>query len=101
MRKKPTRNKADVEVEEVDYSKLKFLGRGVYAERFKNGYQLRVRQKDGSITTRDVHTAERTITLDPDTAEHFHDSVAVNKALRSLIVQAKKKSAQTQKKLSA
>jgi hypothetical protein len=55
--------------EEYDFSKLKSLGKGKYAERYKRGINL-------------IH-------LDPDVADVFHDDKSVNDALRLLISIAK------------
>jgi hypothetical protein len=55
--------------DEYDLTKLKRVGRGVYAERFRRGNNL--------------------ILLDPDLAPYFPDGKTVNDALR-LIVQERK-----------
>lgn len=63
MKKQPT--KADLEddlLPEYDFSKLKLVGRGVYAERFRSGTNLAL--------------------LDRDVREAFPDDASVNEALR-------------------
>jgi hypothetical protein len=54
---------------EYDLSKLKVVGRGKYAARYKAGINL--------------------VLLSPDVAEYFPDENSVNSALRSLIRAAK------------
>jgi hypothetical protein len=61
---------ADDLPDELDFSKLKFVGRG----------------KDAIFRK---HEAEKTVVLDPDVAEVFADSKTVNNALRGLIEIAK------------
>lgn len=55
--------------EEYDLSKLQRVGRGVYAERFRQGTNL--------------------ILLDPDIAPYFPDAKTVNDALRLLVQERK------------
>ncbi len=63
--KKVTNSDYDDLRPEYDFSKLQFVGRGVYAEKFRQGHNL--------------------VFLEPDVAEVFKDTESVNKALRSLI----------------
>jgi hypothetical protein len=59
--------------------------RGKYARAMKQGYSVRVRNEDGSVTVRDFVSKENTVLLDPDVKAYFPDSESVNRALRSLI----------------
>lgn len=52
--------------EEYDFSKMKSLGKGKYADRYKEGTNV--------------------VLIDPDVAEYFPDHDSVNEALRSLTV---------------
>jgi hypothetical protein len=54
---------------EYDLSKLKFVGRGIYAERYRSGTNL--------------------VLLEPDVRETFPDDEAVNEALRVIAKAAK------------
>jgi len=64
--KKPTKNEFRDDLEpEYDLSKLKALGRGKYAQRYKAGTNL--------------------VLLAPDVAPYFPDQESVNSALRSLV----------------
>ena len=56
--------------DEYDFSKLKSLGKGKYAEKFKSGTNI-------------IH-------LDPDIADFYQDEESVNNALRLLMDIAKK-----------
>jgi len=61
---KSSRNSDDMRPE-YDLSKLKFVGRGVYAERFRAGHNL--------------------VLLEPDIAKAFPDTKSVNEALRNIL----------------
>ncbi|HEV7683835.1 MAG TPA: hypothetical protein VGO68_17025 [Pyrinomonadaceae bacterium] len=62
---------------EYDFSKLKFVGRGIYAERYRSGTNL--------------------VLLDPDVRQAFPDDKSVNEALRVIAKAAKQQSAKTRK----
>ena len=64
-------NKEEYMREEYDFSKMKSLGRGKYATKYKTGTNI-------------IH-------LDSDVAKIFHDDKSVNDALRTLINIAKSK----------
>jgi len=53
--------------------------RGKYSKAFKNGYTVRVYDKD-KIVSMQYFAA-----IEPDLQQYFPDSKAINKALRSLI----------------
>lgn len=65
MEKATESNDSDEMRPEYDFTELKFVGRGVYADRFRQGHNL--------------------VFLEPDVAEVFPDTKSVNEALRSLI----------------
>ncbi len=65
MKKGTNSNASDEMRLEYDLSELKFVGRGIYANRFRQGHNL--------------------VFLEPDVAKVFPDTKSVNEALRSLI----------------
>jgi hypothetical protein len=68
MKKKTDKN-ADEMRAEYDLRKLKFVGRGIYAERYRSGTNL--------------------VLLEPDVREAFPDDESVNEALRVIAKAAK------------
>jgi hypothetical protein len=64
---------------------MNFLGRGIYADRFKKGYTVRVHKADGTVEERNVPAEDGTVVLALDVRKYFPDSKAVNIALRALI----------------
>jgi len=70
------KKKTDEDLEEMrpeyDLRKLKFIGRGIYAERYRSGTNL--------------------VLLDPDVRKAFPDDESVNEALRVIAKAAKKQS---------
>jgi hypothetical protein len=73
-------NKADLEddlLPEYDFSKMKLVGRGIYAERFKSGTNLAL--------------------LDRDVREAFPDDASVNEALRVIAKAGQKQAARARK----
>ncbi|HMF57875.1 MAG TPA: hypothetical protein VK619_16145 [Pyrinomonadaceae bacterium] len=70
MRKKTNKIKDDDDLlPEYDFSKMKLVGRGIYAERFRSGTNL--------------------VLLDSDVRKAFPDDEAVNEALRVIAKAAK------------
>jgi hypothetical protein len=65
MKKVTDSNEDDEMRPEYDLSKLKFVGRGIYADRFRQGHNL--------------------VFLEPDVAKAFPDTKSVNEALRALL----------------
>ena len=65
MKKGINSNASDEMRPEYDLPELKFVGRGIYADRFRQGHNL--------------------VFLEPDVAKVFPDTKSVNEALRSLI----------------
>jgi hypothetical protein len=63
---------------EYDFSGKKGV-RGKYSKAFKNGYTVRVFDKD-KIVSMQYFAA-----IEPDLQQYFPDSKSINKALRSLI----------------
>jgi hypothetical protein len=66
---------------EYDFTGKKGV-RGKYYRSMQNGYTVRIRHEDGTVT---VQRFGPTITLDSDVSAFFPDSESVNKALRALI----------------
>jgi len=64
---------------EYDFSKMRLVGRGIYAERFRSGTNLAL--------------------LDRDVREAFPDDQSVNEALRVIAKAAKRQVAKVRKKL--
>jgi hypothetical protein len=62
---------------EYDLSKLSFVGRGIYAERYRSGTNL--------------------VLLEPDVREAFPDDESVNEALRVIAKAARRPVTQTRK----
>ena len=62
---------------EYDLTKLKFVGRGIYAERYRSGTNL--------------------VLLDRDVREAFPDDESVNEALRVIAKAAKRQAARARK----
>jgi hypothetical protein len=78
MKKKA--NKAELEddlLPEYDFSKMKLVGRGIYAERFRSGTNLAL--------------------LDRDVREAFPDDESVNEALRVIAKAAKQQASRVGK----
>jgi hypothetical protein len=63
---------------EYDFRKLKFVGRGIYAERFRAGTNV--------------------VLLDPDVRAAFPDDESVNEALRVIAKAAKEQATRAQKR---
>jgi hypothetical protein len=68
--KKKTDKDSDEMRAEYDLRKLKFVGRGIYAERYRSGTNL--------------------VLLEPDVREAFPDDESVNEALRTIARAAKR-----------
>jgi hypothetical protein len=75
MKKKT--DKADEMRPEYDLRELKFVGRGIYAERYRSGTNL--------------------VLLEPDVRAAFPDDKSVNEALRVIAKAAKQQASRTQK----
>jgi hypothetical protein len=75
--KKKTDKDSDEMRPEYDLRKLKFVGRGIYAERYRSGTNL--------------------VLLEPDVREAFPDDESVNEALRVIAKAAKRPVTQTRK----
>ncbi len=58
--------------------------RGKHYKARQKGYSIKIYKADGTATVRHIKP-ERLITLSPDVREHFPNSKAVNRALRTLI----------------
>jgi hypothetical protein len=76
MKKKNDEN-ADEMRPEYDLSKLKFVGRGIYAKRFRSGTNI--------------------VLLDSDVREAFPDDESVNEALRLIAKIAKRQTSRAKK----
>ena len=76
MKKKKDEDKDEMRLE-YDLSKLKFVGRGIYAERYRSGTNL--------------------VLLDRDVREAFPDDESVNEALRVIAKAAKQQAARDRK----
>jgi len=68
--KKKTDKDSDEMRPEYDLRKLKFMGRGIYAKRYRSGTNL--------------------VLLEPDVREAFPDDESVNEALRVIVKAAKR-----------
>ncbi len=78
MKKKA--NKAEMEddlLREYDFSKMKLVGRGIYAKRFRSGTNV--------------------VLLDRDVREAFPDDESVNEALRVIAKAAKRQASRVRK----
>jgi hypothetical protein len=74
MRKKTSKAKNDDDLlPEYDFSKMKLVGRGIYAEQYRSGTNL--------------------VLLDSDVRKAFPDDEAVNEALRVIAKAAKQQAA--------
>jgi hypothetical protein len=75
------KKRCDEELEEMrpeyDLTKLKFVGRGLYAKRYRSGTNL--------------------VLLDPDVRKAFPDDESVNEALRVIAKAAKQQTSRVQK----
>ncbi len=76
MKKKTDKNSDEMRPE-YDLSKLKFVGRGIYAKRYRSGTNL--------------------VLLAPDVREAFPDDESVNEALRLVAKAAKRRVTPTRK----
>ncbi|MCA1600411.1 MAG: hypothetical protein LC776_01780 [Acidobacteria bacterium] len=78
MTKKPPRPEVEDDLRpEYDLSKLKLVGRGIYAKRFRSGTNL--------------------VLLDRDVREAFPDDQSVNEALRVIAKAAKQQASRVRK----
>jgi hypothetical protein len=78
MRKRTKPTELDDEMRpEYDFSKMKFVGRGIYAERYRSGTNL--------------------VLLDRDVREAFPDDESVNEALRVIAKAAQRQAARVRK----
>jgi len=75
--KKNVDDDADEMRSEYDLSKLKFVGRGIYAKRYRSGTNI--------------------VKLDRDVREAFPDDESVNEALRVIAKAAKKQASRAKK----
>jgi hypothetical protein len=75
--KKKIDNDADELRPEYDLKKLKFVGRGIFAERYRSGTNL--------------------VLLEPDVRKAFPNDEAVNEALRVIAKAAKQQASQVRK----
>jgi len=82
MKKNEKVNKVEELRSEYDFSKGI---RGKHSKAYRKGHTLKIKKGDGTIETHYFKTEDGAIMLDPDIRKHFPDSMAVNKALRSLI----------------
>jgi hypothetical protein len=80
--KRTKKKKNDEMRSEYDFSKGE---RGKFYRPLDKGYQVRIKQSDGTIVVNHYSLAEGTVLLAPDVREYFSDSETVNEALRSLI----------------
>jgi hypothetical protein len=78
MKKKTDKNSDEMRPE-YDLRKLKFVGRGIYADRYRSGTNL--------------------VLLEPDVREAFPDDESVNEALRVIAKAAKRQVTSTRKSL--
>jgi len=77
---KGKRNKSELEDEirpEYDFSKMKLVGRGIYAERYRSGTNL--------------------VLLEPDVRKAFPDDESLNAALRAIAKAAQPKASRVRK----
>ncbi len=69
---------------EYDFTGMKGE-RGKYFRAYRRGHKVFVHESDGTTSVQYFKLEDGAVMLDPDIREHFHDSEAVNAALRSLI----------------
>jgi hypothetical protein len=78
MKKKANKEESEADLlPEYDFSKMKLIGRGIYAERFRSGTNI--------------------VLLDRDVREAFPDDESVNEALRVIAKAAKQQAARARK----
>lgn len=77
MKKKPDELEDEMRPE-YDFSKLKFVGRGIYAKRYRSGTNL--------------------VLLEPEIRAAFPDDESVNEALRVIAKAAKQQASRAKKK---
>jgi hypothetical protein len=78
VRRKRKESELDDELRpEYGLSKLKFVGRGIYAKRYRSGTSL--------------------VLLEPDVRKAFPDDESINEALRAIAKVAKRQAAHTKK----
>ena len=78
MKKKINKAADDDLSPEYDFSKMKLVGRGIYAERYRSGTNL--------------------VLLEPDVRKAFPDDESVNEALRAIAKAAQQKAASRARK---
>lgn len=59
--------------------------RGKHYKAYRQGHNVSVKRKDGSVEVHYFTLEDGSIILDPDVKMHFPDSESVNKVLRSVI----------------
>ena len=63
--------------------------RGKHYRRYRKGHAVRIRQEDGAVAMQYFTQEDGSVMLDPDVKAKFPDSGSVNRALRTLIQEAK------------
>jgi len=69
---------------EYDFKGKKGI-RGKYYRAMQQGYTVRIKNEDGTVTLQHFGPKGDAVILDPDVRDYFPDSESVNRALRSLI----------------
>ncbi len=59
--------------------------RGKHYKAYRQGHNVSIKKKDGSVEVHYFTLEDGSIILDPDVKMHFPDSESVNKVLRSVI----------------
>jgi len=74
----------DTMLAEYDFTGKKGV-RGKYYQAYREGHTVRVRHANGSVSVQYFTLKDGAVMLEPDVRQHFPNSRAVNRALRSLI----------------
>lgn len=85
---KPAKAKSDEMLPEYDFSGGV---RGKHYKAYRSGHSVTIHKKDGTTEVQHFTLEEGAVMLEPDVRKYFHDSDAVNKALRGLITLVPKK----------
>lgn len=70
---------------EYDFSSMKGGVRGKYYKAYRAGHTVKIHKADETTVVQHFRLEDGAVLLEPQVRKYFHDSEAVNKALRGLI----------------
>ncbi len=70
---------------EYDFKNMKGGVRGKYYKAYRTGHTVKIHKANGTTIVQHFRLEDGAVVLEPQVRKYFHDSEAVNKALRGLI----------------